>query len=214
MIHVQNCCFANVNLLLFNYSRCCRKRRGLNYLLLWSRNFATMVTWRHTSLYWHWMQNLGRKLRQNSHWKCLKSKTVIWPFYWLQILLQYGRLIKKKLVISCFHCLANETAGKLDSSSRRNVFLKTVLVTERFSKKQLLGIRKSRFERLVLVGFLAPNVYGISSFSAEFLHVISSFVLCHSSILLDNGHQQIVNITRHIAGVAEKKKNILKAKPS
>ena len=31
-----------------------RRRRCLNSLLLWSRNFATMVTWRHTSLYKHW----------------------------------------------------------------------------------------------------------------------------------------------------------------
>ena len=28
-----------------------RRRRCKNSLLLWSRNFATMVTWRHTSLY-------------------------------------------------------------------------------------------------------------------------------------------------------------------
>ena len=44
------CCFANINLLLFFRCRC-RCRRCLNSLLLWSRNFATMVTWRHKSLY-------------------------------------------------------------------------------------------------------------------------------------------------------------------
>ena len=49
MMHVQSCCFADINLLLFNCSRCRRRRRCLNSLLLWSRNFATMVTWRHTS---------------------------------------------------------------------------------------------------------------------------------------------------------------------
>ena len=41
--HVQSCCFAKINLLLFCCFLCCR------CLLLWSRNFATMVTWRHTS---------------------------------------------------------------------------------------------------------------------------------------------------------------------
>ena len=40
----------NINLLLFNCSRCCRRRRCLNSLLLRSRNFATMVTWRRISL--------------------------------------------------------------------------------------------------------------------------------------------------------------------
>ena len=40
---VQSCCFAKINLLLFCCFLCCR------CLLLWSRNFATMVTWRHTS---------------------------------------------------------------------------------------------------------------------------------------------------------------------
>ena len=47
VMHVQSCCFANINLLLFNCSRC--RRSCFNSLLLWSRNFATMVTWRHTS---------------------------------------------------------------------------------------------------------------------------------------------------------------------
>ena len=47
VIHEQSCCFAKMNLLLFNCSRC--RRSCFNSLLLWSRNFATMVTWRHTS---------------------------------------------------------------------------------------------------------------------------------------------------------------------
>ena len=43
---VQSCSFAILNLLLF---RCCK-----NPLLLRSRNFATIVTWRQPSpLYWH-----------------------------------------------------------------------------------------------------------------------------------------------------------------
>ena len=49
MMLVQSCCFANINLLLFNCSCCGRRRCCLNSLLLWYRNFATMVTWRHTS---------------------------------------------------------------------------------------------------------------------------------------------------------------------
>ena len=42
VMHVQSCCF-------FSRSRCRRRRRCLSSLLLWSRNFATIVTWRHTS---------------------------------------------------------------------------------------------------------------------------------------------------------------------
>ena len=50
VLHVQSCCFDNINLLLSNCSRCpCSCRSRFNSLLLWSTNFATMVTWRHTS---------------------------------------------------------------------------------------------------------------------------------------------------------------------
>ena len=52
MMHVQSCCIVNIKLLLFNCSGCSHHRRCLNSLLLRSRNFATMVMWRHTfSLY-------------------------------------------------------------------------------------------------------------------------------------------------------------------
>ena len=47
--HVQSCCFANINLLLFCRSRCRQSRRCLSSSLLLSRNFAAMVTWRHAS---------------------------------------------------------------------------------------------------------------------------------------------------------------------
>ena len=40
-----------LNLLLFCRSRCRRRRRCLSSILFWSKNCATMVTWRHTSLY-------------------------------------------------------------------------------------------------------------------------------------------------------------------
>ena len=48
-MQVQTCCLTNLNLLLFCHSRCCRHCRCLNSLLLSSKNFATMVTLRHTS---------------------------------------------------------------------------------------------------------------------------------------------------------------------
>ena len=44
VMHVQSWCFAYINLLLFNCSP------SLSSLLLWSRNSATMVTWRRTSV--------------------------------------------------------------------------------------------------------------------------------------------------------------------
>ena len=47
VMHVQSWFFANLNLLFFFCAG--RRRRCKNSLLLSSRNFATMVTWRHTS---------------------------------------------------------------------------------------------------------------------------------------------------------------------
>ena len=56
VMHVQSCCFACLNLLLFCRSRCRRRCCCLSSLLLWSKNFASMVTWRLTSpLYFHWV---------------------------------------------------------------------------------------------------------------------------------------------------------------
>ena len=46
----RDCCFANLNLLLFCHSRCCCHRHCFSSLLLWSKNFASMVTWRYTAL--------------------------------------------------------------------------------------------------------------------------------------------------------------------
>ena len=51
VMHVPSCCFTNINLLPSCRSLCRRCRRCLSSLLLWSKNFAAMVTWRHTSLY-------------------------------------------------------------------------------------------------------------------------------------------------------------------
>lgn len=72
---------------------------------------------------WCRMQNLGRKMRQNSHWKCLKSKTVIWPIYWLHMVGWWKKLVIRIQSPSCFqYCFTNEKAGKLNSFSWRNVF--------------------------------------------------------------------------------------------
>ena len=49
VMHVHSCCFADINLLLFSSSLWRRLHRCLSFLLWRSRNFATMVTWRHTS---------------------------------------------------------------------------------------------------------------------------------------------------------------------
>ena len=49
VMHVQSC-FSDINHLLFSSSLCRSRRRCLSSPLLWSRNCASMVTWRHTSL--------------------------------------------------------------------------------------------------------------------------------------------------------------------
>ena len=49
VLHVQGCCFAYLSLLPFCCSCCCHPRHCLSSLLLWSRKFATMVTWCHSS---------------------------------------------------------------------------------------------------------------------------------------------------------------------
>ena len=48
-IHMQRWCFVNINLLPFCHFRCLHRHCCLSFLLLWSRNFATMVMWHHTS---------------------------------------------------------------------------------------------------------------------------------------------------------------------
>ena len=49
VMHVQSSCFANINLLLFCCSLCRPRCCCLSSLLLWSKNFASMVTWHLTS---------------------------------------------------------------------------------------------------------------------------------------------------------------------
>ena len=56
VMHVQSCCFANINLLLFCCCLCRPRCCCLSSLLLWSKNFASMVTWHLTSpLYFNWV---------------------------------------------------------------------------------------------------------------------------------------------------------------
>ena len=52
-MHLQRCFFLKYNLLLFNCFRCRRRRRCLNSLLLWSTNFATVVTRSNISLLYY-----------------------------------------------------------------------------------------------------------------------------------------------------------------
>ena len=49
VMHVQSCCFANLNLLLFCRSLWRRHSLCLSSLLLTTKNFVTIITWHHTS---------------------------------------------------------------------------------------------------------------------------------------------------------------------
>ena len=49
MMNLQSSCFADIKVLLFCCSRCHRRCCCLSSLLLWSNNFASMVTWHLTS---------------------------------------------------------------------------------------------------------------------------------------------------------------------
>ena len=51
----------------FCRSRCGRHRHCLSSLLLWSKHFATMVTWRHTSLFYCTCFWLKWNLLENNH---------------------------------------------------------------------------------------------------------------------------------------------------
>ena len=82
VMHVQSCCFAKENLLLLSFalpspSSC------LNSFLLWSRNVATMVTWRHTS-YWYASNFIFNITRNNWTPLCLYchfGQITVW--FWL-----------------------------------------------------------------------------------------------------------------------------------
>ena len=70
VMHVQSCYFANINLLLFAVLFADASPSSLlkkSSLLFWSRNFATMVTWRHTSLYYLGNSLLTIKGAYNTH---------------------------------------------------------------------------------------------------------------------------------------------------
>ena len=91
-LHVPSCCFAIPNLLLFCRSRCRRRRRCLSSLLLWSNNFATMVTWRHTSPFYYFGQWKSNKPITSHVVVAQREKTpgeqvmigLIWTSDWLR----------------------------------------------------------------------------------------------------------------------------------
>ena len=61
VIHVQICCFANSKPILFCHFFCCRRRSCWSSLLLWSRNFATIVAWRFTFPLYRWYVFKGER---------------------------------------------------------------------------------------------------------------------------------------------------------
>ena len=73
VMHVQSCRFDNINLRIFCRSR--YRRRCLSSVLLWSKHFATMVTWRHTSLS---SVSLGATLTPEGNWRQCLCKILEW----------------------------------------------------------------------------------------------------------------------------------------
>ena len=80
LMPVQSCSFAILNLLLF---RCCQ-----NSLLLWSKKFATIVTWRHISpLYWHGCDRIESRLLFEiilAGDNTSDSRDFVWSLVWLR----------------------------------------------------------------------------------------------------------------------------------
>ena len=80
LMPVQSCSFAILNLLLF---RCCK-----NSLLLWSKNFATIVTWRHISpLHWHGCDRIESRLLFEiilAGDNTSDSRDFVWSLVWLR----------------------------------------------------------------------------------------------------------------------------------
>ena len=72
VMHVQSCCFTNINLLLclpFSLPSPSLLPKLSFPLLLWSKNFVTMVTWRLTSpLYWSFPIPADRYDRRIKNW--------------------------------------------------------------------------------------------------------------------------------------------------
>ena len=98
-----------------------RRRRCLNSLLLSSRNFATMVTWRHTSpLYKHWYRLITVEPRLRS----LKRGLVISRFFSIHYTVTGAENIVRyteDFVISRFHYKPQvETRGSLVRKRKTN----------------------------------------------------------------------------------------------
>ena len=104
VMHVQSCSCANLNLLLF----CCYKIS----LMLWSRNFATIVTWRHTSsLYAIRGITLFFDFYQNS-WKCLYHLSTVGHF-WVSETITFKRRLSSKSFLCHLASLWNRGLGYL-----------------------------------------------------------------------------------------------------
>ena len=92
VMHVQSCRFANINLRIFCRSRYRRRFRCLSSVLLWSKHFATMVTWRHTSLS---SVSLGATLTPEGNWRQCLCKILEWQSK--SIMVCYGILCSGQL---------------------------------------------------------------------------------------------------------------------
>ena len=104
LMYVQSCCFANINLRIFCRSCCRRRGRYLGSPLLWSKHFATMVTWRYTSP--HLFKN-----ESNTSWRNdADSYAPCWEGWFVEV---------REVVETAFGI----TAGSYDDTSdRRNCF--------------------------------------------------------------------------------------------
>ena len=92
VMHVQSCRFANTNLRFFCRSRYRRRCLCLSSVLLWSKHFATMVTWRHTSLS---SVSLGATLTPEGNWRQCLCKILEWQSK--SIMVCYGILCSGQL---------------------------------------------------------------------------------------------------------------------
>ena len=119
VMHVRSC-FSDINHLLFPISLCRSRRRCLSPLLLWSRNWASMVTWRYTSLYRAFSHDVtwglpkqgngghvGVPRQPCGNWTLFLCKNFLF-FQWISI--DAGHLSENALLTFClwrWYCLVN-----------------------------------------------------------------------------------------------------------
>ena len=124
-MHLLSCCFANLIQLLFAVLIAVAVVCCLSSLLLWSRNFATVVTWRHTSplylqAYWKTGSPVyiaiftiitcifgGRRSMVQNLPPCLE---VIWPLVTNTVLVILNKIkINLKINLSCVKMIVAST---------------------------------------------------------------------------------------------------------